>query len=267
MAVDLGDVIRLNFTNLSPAEAPVTAGTMGVTITLPDLTTTVVSPITADTTGVYHYDYQTTQSGRHIVRWLGTGANPGSHSEAFDVRSATPLYLVSVADIKQQLNMTGSDDDEELRIYVEGATYLIEDYLGRAVIRRSFTEEHTVCGDMMLNWTPVQSLTSVTTPDGLITWNIGDLHVSPSGVVTAKAGAAILNGNITVTYVAGSSVVPANWSLAARIIVQDLWQTQRGSAGAPFAGGLDMPGAGFTGYGYAMPVKVKQLLTGRLTGV
>jgi hypothetical protein len=241
--------------------------TVTLTITLPDNTTIVVTPVSPVSTGMYQYDYQTVQAGRHSGRWVGTGSNPGAYVELFDVRPAVPAYIVSLADIKQQLNMTSTADDEELRAFLEAATGVIETYLGRAVVRRSFTEEHAVYGEILLNWTPVISLTSVVSVDGTTTWNTADLHVSTSGVVTAKAGATALQGDISVTYTAGAPVVPANWALAARIIVQHLWDTQRGKSGATHAGGLDTPGAGFTRYGFAIPNRAKELLTGGLAGV
>lgn len=267
MAFDLGDLVPLTVTVRDAVGDPADAATVTLTITLPDgatVTPTVANPPAA--TGVYLYDYPTVQAGRHIARWTSTGPQ-AAYSDAFDVRTAAPAYIVSLADVKQHLNMTSTVDDEELRAYIEAATGVIEDYLGRAVIRRSFTEEHSVSGEMMLNWTPVQSITSAATVDGVTTWNVADLHVNTSGVVTAKASAAALSGDITVTYVAGAPVVPGNWALAARIIVQDLWRTQRGQDGAPLAGGLDTPGAGFTQYGYSVPKLARELLTGKLAGV
>jgi hypothetical protein len=259
MAVDLGDVLRLNYTHLSPAGAPVSADTMTVTITLPDLTTAGPTTVAPDSTGVYHYDYQTVQVGRHSVRWLGTGANPGAHAEAFDVRTANPPYLASPAALKAQLNMTGTADDDELRLYLEAATGVVERYLKRAVVRRTFTERHTVGhGKLILNWTPVVSLTSVETTDGVTTWDVSGLVVSAAGVVTTATGS--ISGEVEAVYVAGDAVVVAEWTLAGLIIAQHLWETQRGQAGGPFAGGLDTPGAGITSFGYLIPNRAKELL-------
>lgn len=268
MAVDLGDVVRLTWTNKSPAGAPVNADAVTLTITLPDGTTTNLSPTNPPaTTGQYLYDYQTVQPGRHLLRWVGTGTNPGAHTDMFDVRPAWPAYIVGLADAKLQLNMTTSTDDEELRFYLEAATDVVEDILGRAVIRRTFTEEHTAWGEFMLNWTPVVSLASVATVDGTTTWNVADLHVSKAGVVSAKAGVTAVEGDITVTYTAGETVVRSNWSLAARIIIQHIWDTQRGSQGGAHPAGLETPGAGFTRFGFLIPNRAKELLTGGLAGV
>jgi hypothetical protein len=277
MAVDLGDVIRLNFTNLSPAGAPVTAGVMGVTVTLPDLTTTVVTPVTPDTTGVYHYDYQTVQPGRHSVRWLGTGANPGAHADVFDVRPASPPYLVSLSDAKQQLNMKATGDDEELRKVVESATAAVERHLDMAVIRRTVVEKRNlgnpgvsrnpgVLQTFTVTKKPVISLTSVVAADGGLTWNVANMRATDAGVVEVLNGAVVW-GPVVLTYVAGLAEIPANYTEAAEIIIQHLWDTQRGSKGGAHVGGLDTPGAGFTSFGFAIPNRAMELLGPPVSGI
>ncbi|SEF34399.1 hypothetical protein SAMN05421837_107370 [Amycolatopsis pretoriensis] len=272
MAIDVGDLYRCSFTLTSPAGGNVNAGTMTLTITLPDQTTTVVGPVAPTTTGVYVYDYQTVQAGRHTAHWVGTGANPGAYVEVFDVRPADAPYLVSLADIKAQTNISNTVSDEELRTYLEAATGVIERHLGQAVVRRSRTEEHLIPsgGGLVLNWTPVVSVTSLATVDGSYTWNPATLYATPAGLVTCPLGTAPY-GHVAVTYVAGTSLVPEEYGLAARIIVQHLWETQRGAAGAPRAGGLgDTLGisrSAGSGLGYAIPNRALELLGTGLPGV
>src|SRR4051812_2397971 len=119
MAVDLGDLYRCSWTNISPSGGNVNAGSVTLTITLPDQTSVVVTPVSPTTTGVYQYDYQTVQAGRHLARWVGTGANPGAQPEEFDVRPANPGYIISLGDVRQQLNLTTTVNDEELRYSIE----------------------------------------------------------------------------------------------------------------------------------------------------
>lgn len=266
MAYDLADIVPLTITIRDSSGAVADGGTVVLTIELPD-GTAVTPAVSHPGTGVYQVDYVPTMAGRHVAQWVCTGSNASGYTDVFDVRPARPGYIVSLADTKLQLNMTSTGDDEELRGFIEAATAVIEEELGRAVVRRSFVEEHAACGELLLNWTPVVSLTSVATVDGATTWNTADLHVSPSGILTAKAGAAALVGDIAVSYIAGPTVVPANWTLAAKIIIQHLWDTQRGVKGAAHAGGTETPGAGFTRYGFAIPNRAKELLTGRAVGV
>lgn len=259
IAIDLGDLFRLTFTNLSPAKAPVTAGSMTLTITLPDGTATTPVVVTAGSVGVYQYDYQTVQAGRHAARWVGTGINPGAQGQAFDVRPAEAPYIISLDDAKAQLNMTGTANDEELRGYIGATTGIIERYLGLATVRRTFVEDHWVnqnANIIALNWSPVATLISVVSVDGFRTWNVVDLHTSPSGVVTPVRGAGLfgLAGQITVTYIAGLAIIPEQYIQAAKVIVQHLWETQRGRSGNPRAGGMDIRS------GFSLPRAAEELL-------
>jgi hypothetical protein len=269
VAIDLGDLYRCNYTNLTPAGGPATAGTMTLTITLPDGTAATPVVVTATGAGVYTYDYPTVQAGRHSARWLGTGANPGAHVEVFDVRPADVPYIVSLADAKAQLNMTATAQDEELRSYLEATTGVVERHLGQAVVRRTFTEEHSSAGSVVLDWPPVVSLTSMALVDGTYTWDVATLHVSPWGVVTSPRGVAPY-GRVTVAYTAGMAIVPQHYALAARIILQHLWETQRGSSGGARPGGLGDTFAlktNSSGMGYAIPNRAVELLGAGLPGL
>lgn len=268
MAVDLGDLYRLAFTLTSPDDTPVSADTMTLTITLPDATTAGPFTVAPQSAGQYQYDYLTTQAGRHLARWVGTGTNPGAYSEAFDVLPVAPPYMISLADAKQQLTITSTTADDELRRYLGATTGVIEEHLGQAVVRRSFTEEHSArSGSFVLNWTPAVSLISVARVDGTHTWDVSTLHVSPSGVVTSPLGEAPY-GDITVTYVAGMAVIPENNLLAAQVILQHLWDTQRGSKGGPHTGGMaDSMQLGTGHMGYAIPNRAIELLGAGLPGI
>lgn len=270
MAIDLGDMYRCSYSHTSPSGGAVNAGTMTLTITLPDGTTFPAGTIAPGVTGQYLYDYQTTQAGRHVARWLGTGSNPGANVDAFDVRPADIPYLVSLADVKKQLHITSTSQDEEVRSFIEAATGVVERHLNLAVVRRSRTEEHVVRGGMVLNWNPVVSLTSMALVNGTYTWNVATLHVTPTGVVTSPLGVAPY-GNLTVTYVAGMSIVPEEYGLATRIIVQHLWETQLPAAGSPRPGGLSdslsLSRGGSSGIGYAIPNRALELLGEGMPGI
>ena len=266
MAIDLGDVYRLSWTNTDPNGDPVSSGSVSITLTLPDGTTTTLGPVTPATVGVYTYDYTTAQAGRHSARWVGTGLHPGAQAEVFDVRPADPPYIISLADARAQLNFSSTDSDEELRTYLEATTGAIENHLGQKIARQTVTEEVWVStgGPIVLTWSPVLSLTSVAAADGSITYDVTGLRASINGIVTTVAG-NLPAGAVTVTYVAGMPVVPGNIGLAARIVLQHLWETQRGTAGARRPGGMDdslgYPGMG--GAGYALPNRAIELLGGR----
>lgn len=266
MAFDLGDVVPLAVTVTDAAGAPTNATTVTLTITLPDGTTTTPSVANPPaSTGVYTCDYAPTQAGRYLARWTSTGPQ-AAYVDAFDVREATPAYLISLADAKKQLNMVSTATDEEVRDYLGAVTTVVEDHLGRVVVRRSFAEEHDARGGrFVLDRTPVVSLTSVARVDGAYTWDISTLHVSPAGVVTSPLGTPP-SGRVVSVHIAGMALIPENYGLAARIILQHLWQTQRGTRGGPRPGGL-ADSIGVAGAGFAIPNAALELLGGGIPGI
>lgn len=269
MTIDLGDVVTLEFPVLT-AQSYVNASAVTLTVTLPDgtaVTPTVANPPAE--TGRYRCDYPTVQAGRHLVRWTSTTPT-SAYTDQFDVRPANPPLMVSLADVKAHLGKSAAnvEDDEELRSFVEAATALVEDIRGEVVARRTVVDDINVpggTGALLLPHSPVISLTSVASVDGATSWDVADLYVdSRTGVVAVQAGSS-LSGMVRFTYVAGYVVVPANYSLAAKIIAAHLWETQqqpalgpRGPFGTDGPDVMVMPGAG-----YAVPNRALQLLGGR----
>lgn len=256
----LGQVVRLTHAVYSDAGVLTNAATITLTITLPDGTTTTPTPIVNTGTGSYRYDYTTAQAGRHTYRWTTT-APIAPDDGTFDVHPTT-AGIISFETAKAHLNITAATttDDEELRGYIEAATEVVERHTGKTVVRRTITEHHTVSGASMLwlDHRPVLALTSVATYDAVTTWNVPDLHLDDDlGLITVTAGST-LTGHVVVTYVAGMQIVPSNYRLAAGIIVQHLWQTQRGTRGGPRVGGMDDTATVIMGY--AIPNRALELL-------
>lgn len=267
MAFDLGDQVPLTIETRDALGSLANAGAVTLTIGLPD-GTSVTPAITNPSTGRYQVDYATTLPGRHTVRWVATGLNAGAYADAFDVRPATPDYLISLASAKAQLKIPLSDtsQDEQLREFVEAAAYVIEHHRKEAIVRRIVTEYHFIrdsASRLLLRTTPVISLQSVQTVDGGTSWAVADLHLTPAtGLVVGKSGMGTISflGNIQAVYVAGRTVVPANFTLAARIIVQHLWETTRGNPRTgPWPGGQEDTTQIF-GMGFAIPNRALQLL-------
>ncbi|PAZ15680.1 hypothetical protein CLM62_12855 [Streptomyces sp. SA15] len=270
MPFDLGAVVPLGTTVKDSTGTLANAGSMAVTITLPDATTVSVSPVTPASTGTYTYDYTTVQAGRHVVRWVATGVNAGAYTDSFDVREAAPPGIISLADTKAHLNIPSSTTthDDELRGWIESVTAGIEHLTG-ACVRRTVVEVHDylpVSGARViaLRKTPVISLTSMLAVlDGGTGYTVADLDVDGStGVVRRKDGGR-LYGPLRATYVPGRIVIPANLTHAGKLILQHLWRTQYGASRA-------LPGIGggedyavtepVPGFGYAIPNRALQLL-------
>lgn len=257
MYVDQGDVYALLFTLTDENGVLVDATTVTVTIVLPDLTTESHS-VAPTTTGNYEYVYQTVQVGRHVASWVATGGHDGAYSEVFDV-SGLSQGIISLTDAKAQLNIpaTSTVSDSELRQYIDAVTSVISDRTGRQIGRVTLTERTLATwGEVVLQISPVTSVTSIVTDDGSVTWTPDQLDWSDDGLVCAVVTAPPLFGYVNVTYVAGYTAVPPNYILAALVLLQHLWQTKRGQGGPPLPGAIpDLTTAAF-----AVPYKVLELL-------
>ena len=262
MAFDLGAVVPLGTTVTDASGTPANAGSMAVTITLPDRTTVTVSPVAPTATGVYAYDYPSVQAGRHAVRWVATGVNAGAYTDTFDVREATPPTILSLLEAKRHLKKMDSADDEEIRDWNEACTRAVERFVG-PVVMRTVAEDvrfKSACS-VSLTQIPAVELTSVAAlVTGGTAYDVADLHLDvDTGIVTRLDGGR-LYGPLRFTYVVGRAIVSANIRGASRIILQHLWRTRQGP-GRPQRGTDDydvtepLPGLGF-----AIPNRAVQLL-------
>jgi hypothetical protein len=86
----------------------------------------------------------------------------------------------------------------------------------------------------------------------------------PTGIVERKDGRWIC-GPLRWTYLAGRSDVPANVDLAARLILQHMWETQRGRQGAERRGGSDE--VFDPRFGFSIPRRAQELLGAQAPGV
>lgn len=268
MAYDLGAVVPLGTSVRDGTGALANAGSMALTLTLPDATTVVVAAVAPASTGVYAYDYLTTQSGRHTVRWVASGVNAGAYTDSFDVRDAAPPTILSLADARAHLRMTTTDRDDEIRDWVESMTSGIEGMVGPCVVR-TYTERWRECSgrSLALVHTPViEVLSAVPVLDSGTSYAPALLDVdTDTGIVQLKSGQA-LAGPLLITYRAGRTVIPAAITAAARIILQHLWRTNQGP-GRPVRGGEDfMVTEQVPGFGYAIPNRALQLLEAERTG-
>ncbi|MFF2650386.1 head-tail connector protein [Streptomyces sp. NPDC058045] len=173
------------------------------------------------------------------------------------------MALISLDDAKQQLNLTGDRDDDELLAFIDGVTAPIENLVG-VIEPREITETVTGRGaTLALLTVPAIELVSVIPQlDAGATLAVAGLHLDGStGIVRRLDGGLFHGGPWTVTYRAGRADVPATITLAARMLVQHLWRTQTASRGPVLAGGDDYSVTEpVPGFGYAIPNRVLQLL-------
>ena len=257
---DLGDTVIDMWGEVKVAGVLTNASTATLTVYLPN-ETTATPTVSNPSTGIYGADYVPTLEGPY--QWhLKTTGPATAKTGFFYINPVIERSIISLADGRQQLNMVSNASDEELRQVLSAATVAVENYLCKAIVRATRVEYRTVRpGDpLILTWTPVRSITAVATVDGVTSWAPGDLFVDPNtGIVSALTGTAP-SGRLAVTYVAGMTLIDPNHREAAEIIAQSLWDAKRARGSSPQAGGLDMPGAGITSFGYSIPKGAKELL-------
>lgn len=273
---DLADVVTQVWNTYDGSGNPANVGVVAVTIGLPDGVTTATPTVNNPSTGVYNYSYTPTQPGRHTVRWVGTGVNAQGFSDVFDVYNPAPNYLISLADARATLRLTSTLQDEEVRLFIEATTAVIERHVNEIIAPRNVVEDYTTVnagrwGDSIaLRTVPVISVQSMVSVSMLYTWSPANFHVNTdTGEITNLPTTWPLWGDVTINYTAGRQIIPANYLLAAKIIVQHLWQTRRGVAGAVAPAGMvdTMHGSGRLGWGYAIPNAAIELLGYGTTGI
>lgn len=177
------------------------------------------------------------------------------------------MPVLTLEEAKLQLNVTAADTslDGELGAFVASVDEVIERHTRKTVAAREFTDRIDRGGQaVVLRHRPVTAVTSVAMLDGTRSWDPATLDVDPAGVVRTLNGSTF-TGPLRVTYTAGyaDADIPDNFKLAARIILQHLWSTQRGTFGSPRMGGMDdslgSPGRA-AGHGYAIPNAALELL-------
>lgn len=260
MPYDIADSVPIAWDVRDAAGALGNATTAVLTVTKPDGTTetpTVTNPPTV--TGQYRVTYVPTVEGRYTWRAVTTGPNT-AYGDVFEVRESASPSLISLADAKGQLKITNTTSDDKLREYLEATTEIVESYVG-PVVRRTHTAR--VCGyrtQIPLPHTQVTAVTAATlVADGSSPITLSDLAINTAaGVISYKSGASFPYGDMDIVYTVGRSYVKANWTLAASLIVQHLWETQLGNL--PSIQG-DSAGYVVTGSGYLVPYRAVSLLT------
>lgn len=261
---DLGDPVPLSITIRDSDGVPADAGSVTLTITLPDGTNTVIGPIASTSPGVYDHDYATVQAGRHVVRWVATGANASAYTDAFDVQPADGGAFISLADTKHHLKKTTDEDDEDLRWFIGAACGAIKDRMGHVAPQTVVADLSARRGVIVLPERPVISIVSVVKlPGGEAVPEADALAGTPGYKLKNSEGVLLVPawwGDVRVTWRAGRSPIPQNFRLAGLELVAHLWRgSQHNQAGGrPALGDSDSTFASVRPF--AMPYRVMELL-------
>lgn len=183
------------------------------------------------------------------------------------------MSFITLQDVKDQLNITTNTYDVELGGYLAAACDIVEEWAG-------VVEQRTIVGEfvdmlgysqatfidplgrsslgtrvMVLRHRPVISITSITSSPSGAVFDPSWFNVDAATGIVRRIDGSTFFGQMTVTYVAGYATPPPWAVLAAKIIVQHLWRTQRGSR----KGMGDDPGL-VAGVGFLVPNQAAALL-------
>jgi|HubBroStandDraft_6_1064221.scaffolds.fasta_scaffold00062_64 hypothetical protein len=244
------------------------------------LTTGTYASPTLDSTGNYHQDIPVTDlaaTGHYQYAWTATGTGAGVSFGDFDVFDPFETAVLPLQDAKDALNIPQSvtTNDSAIQRLVATIESCLESYTGGPLVNRTITER----SEMMSGQTvipvrqrPLVSVTSITgASGGAISISAGlDLDAN-AGLIRRQLGLPFYGPFfswlpvVTVVYVAGwGTSVPAAFGSAAAIILQHLWETQRGPALLPM-GPEEL--ATVPGFGFAIPNQAAELLDGSQGGI
>lgn len=267
----VGTLVRLRSEIRGLDNVLVNPASLSLTVLAPDGTPqgpyALPGDIQTDGTGLFHYDYPLAQAGRHIARWLATTPT-AVHEELFEgIAAFASVGIFSLAEAKKHLNVDedSHDDDEEIQGFIRSVTEVCERYVG-ALVRTVHTQRVEGGRGIALNHFPVLSITSITAVwPGHVPPALADLHIDETtGVIQRKDGDRIC-GPLIVIYVAARTAIPSHVRLAGKILLQHLWETQRGQQGGASFGGSQEPWD--PRFSFAIPRRVLELLGDPVSGL
>jgi len=249
------------------------AGTVTVTLTLPDLTTAAPT-VSHPATGIYNYDHLTTQAGRHLAVTSATGGVLGSlirrWTDSWIVSPADPGMGISLAVAKAHLNEQSSLQDEEIRDYTTVATAIVEGLAGPIVVRTYTDRVRQGTYALTLPRWPVISVTSVTSIRYGTVYSGADLDIDgDAGVINLANGFDFPNGPWSVVYKVGRVDPAPQLIQAIKEQLWHMWVMQRGATADSTEPDLidvaDFESRGSTfSLGFAVPRRVIEMVNNDL---
>ena len=279
-----GQPVRLSTTVRDVTGTLTDAGALTLTVKLAQAdgtqqTTGTYATPAHDGLGLYHVDVPAvdlTSIGHYQYAWVSTGTGAGVAPGDFDVYDPYEVAVISLQDAKDALNIPAATttSDTEIAAYIAAIEASLERATGGPLVNRTVVERSEMqSGQTVIpvRQRPLVSVTSIASASGgLIDISAGlDLDRN-AGLIRRALGIPFYGPYwswlplVNVTYVAGWGVqVPAAFNVAARIILQHLWRTQRGPAAMPIGGDLTQ----VPGFGYLVPNQAADLLAGAQAGV
>ncbi len=235
--------------------------TFSVALTAPDGSTsapTVANP----EIGVYSVTHVATMAGRYRAVGTAVGNNAdGVGVLEWNVEAPAPGTILSLDDAKTYLRISNSSSDDEVRAVLEAVSDVCERFTKRVWRRTTYTETYSTCDSdyIYLPHVPVISVASVVVNGVTVTDYVVDKRagVLRRGTSLAEYDWEDSFAGVVVTYTAGPAdgVVPANILQGCRLLLQHIWQTQRGGSNT---GQLGIDGEYDARLGFYIPNRVRQ---------
>jgi hypothetical protein len=246
------------------------------------LTTGTYASPANDSTGTYHQDIPVTDlaaAGHYQYTWTSTGTGAGVSWGDFDVFDPFETAVLPLQDGKDALNIPQATTtyDSEIAAYVATIGSNLERMTGGPLTNRAVTERaEMVSGQtvILVRQRPLVSVTGILSASGGVIDISGGLDLDVNaGTVRRTLGYPFYGPffswlpQVMITYVAGwGTSVPSAFGTAARIILQNLWETQHGPSARPSMGAsVDM--VTLPGFGFAIPNQAAELLQGAQNGI
>lgn len=166
------------------------------------------------------------------------------------------MSTLTLAEAKTHLNITSTDHDAELQVFIDAAEAAIVAKCGPLAATATTETVTAASGMLLLANPPAISLTSVTPVDGGTALTVSDLRLDERAGVVYE----VPDGTYTVVYSAGRSSVTEDLMQAVRELVRHLWQTQRGQTKRPGSNTSETTANTITGAAYLLPFRVSELI-------
>ena len=232
MRVPSGQPVRLSFEVRDIADELVTPGSRRLDLLGPlDSAPVQLDDPVLDGVGLYHSDLdaQIVSVGHYAWKFSTTAPGKTVSSGTLDVYDPFAEEVLSLDDAKDYLNIAADNTahDDEIASFIRTLLPTVEFFVGPVeprTVRRNF---HGY-GEVVLSPAPVISLTSVlhySTPIDTALLTVD----SETGIVYYTDGVtAFPRGRLTFTFLVGRRTISANINHGAKVILDHLWQTQRG---------------------------------------
>lgn len=256
----LGQPFRLDLEVRDLADTLVDPTSVVLTFRYPDGTDVAGPAAVRDSLGKYHADVgDLTTLGHYRYKWVTTGPGAGVSTGEVDITDPFGPEIVTLAEVKAHLNIRSDNGahDAELTDFIAAVPAVIERWVGPLG-----PVEHTEIlygSPMIVAHPPILELVSVT-PYGGTAFDLADLVVDkPAGLIRQATGTTCWR--VTVVYTSGYAAVPPALNLAARVIIEHWWKSQRAAGTGNIRGGDEYADtASVPGMGFAIPRYAVELL-------